>query len=243
MPSVLILGASSDVAMSVARKFAADKFNVYLAARNSDRLKPLQTDLSIRYGIRSSIYEFDAVAFEKHEDFILSLPELPAVTVCSFGYLGDDEKARLELPEALKILHVNFTGAVTILNAIGNLYKSQKEGCIIGISSVAGERGRSSNYIYGSAKAGFTAYLSGLRNVLYPYKVSVITVLPGFISSKMTAHLNLPKSLTSTPDQVADRILMAYKKKKDIIYVKWYWRWIMFIIKGIPETVFKRLKL
>jgi decaprenylphospho-beta-D-erythro-pentofuranosid-2-ulose 2-reductase len=243
MPSVLILGASSDVAMSVARKFAACKFDIYLASRNSERLKPLQTDLNIRYGIRCSVYEFDAVDLEKHETFLLSLPELPNITVCSFGYLGDEQKARQELTESIKILHVNFAGAVIVLNIIGNLYKSKNEGCIIGISSVAGERGRSSNYIYGSAKAGFTAYLSGLRNALYPYNVSVITILPGFISSKMTAHLNLPKTLTSTPDEVADRIISAYKKKKDVVFVKWYWRWIIYIIKAIPESIFKRLKL
>jgi decaprenylphospho-beta-D-erythro-pentofuranosid-2-ulose 2-reductase len=243
MASVLILGASSDVAMCVARKFASEKFDIFLAARNSDRLKPLQADLNIRYGIRCSIYEFDAVAFEGHENFILALPELPLVTVCAFGYLGDEGKARQAVPETIRIIHTNFTGAVTILNAIANRYKLKKEGCIIGISSVAGERGRSSNYIYGSAKAGFTAYLSGLRNEMYPFHVRVITILPGFISSKMTSHLNLPKPLTSTPDQVAARIFNAFKKKKDIVYVKWFWRWIMLIIKLLPEFLFKRLKL
>jgi short-subunit dehydrogenase len=243
MASVLILGATSDVAMSVAEKFASEKYDVYLAARNSDRLKPLQSDLNIRYGIKCMISEFDAMDFNKHEVFISSLPELPGVTVCAFGYLGDEDKARTELKESLRIMHSNYTGAITVLNIISRYYKIAGNGCIIGISSVAGDRGRSSNYIYGSAKAGFTAYLSGLRNEMFHHKVHVITILPGFIASKMTAHLALPKILTSSPAQVATSIYKAYKSKKNIVYVKWFWRWIMLIIKFIPEFIFKKLKM
>ncbi|HSN61543.1 MAG TPA: SDR family oxidoreductase [Ferruginibacter sp.] len=243
MASVLILGATSDVAMSVARKFASEKYNIFLAARNSERLKPMQSDLMIRYGVSCNLYEFDAMNFDNHSSFISSLPELPAITVCAFGYLGDEEAGRKELSETLKIIHSNYTGAVSILNSISSQYKLKREGCIIGISSVAGDRGRSSNYIYGSAKAGFTAYLSGLRNEMHHNNVSVISILPGFISSKMTAHLTLPGMLTSTPDEVASRIYSSFKNKKNIVYVKWYWRWIMLIIKLIPEGIFKKLKM
>ncbi|MBN8787909.1 MAG: SDR family NAD(P)-dependent oxidoreductase, partial [Terrimonas sp.] len=114
---------------------------------------------------------------------------------------------------------------------------------IAGISSVAGERGRQNNYIYGSAKAGFTAYLSGLRNKLYKDNVHVVSVLPGFVYTKMTEHLKLPKLLTATPEDVATYTYNAIIKRKDIIYIKWFWKWIMFIIKCIPETIFKKKTL
>jgi decaprenylphospho-beta-D-erythro-pentofuranosid-2-ulose 2-reductase len=243
MSTVLILGATSDVAMALARKFASEKYNIILAARSAGRLKPLQSDLIIRHEINCDIYEFDALSFDHHALFISSLPALPEITICAFGYLGNEDEGRSQLSETLSILNSNYTGAVTILNTVASQYKFKGQGCIIGISSVAGERGRSSNYIYGSAKAGFTAYLSGLRNDLFKDNINVITVLPGFISSKMTAHLSLPKILTSTPDQVSTIIYNAFKKKKNVVYVKWHWQWIMLVIKLIPEFIFKRLKL
>src|SRR5690606_97752 len=140
--------------------------------------------------------------------------------------------------ETLRTINTNYTGAVSILNIIAADYALQKKGCIVGISSVAGERGRQSNYIYGSAKAGFTAYLSGLRNKFYDKGVHVVTVLPGFVHTKMTENLDLPKLLTAQPEDVARSIYTAVQKKKNIIYVKWFWRWIMCIIKLIPEPIF-----
>jgi short-subunit dehydrogenase len=114
---------------------------------------------------------------------------------------------------------------------------------IVGIASVAGERGRQSNYLYGSAKAGFRAYLSGLRNRMHRESVHVVTVQPGFVYTKMTENLNLPKMLTATPDEVAETVYSAVYKRKNVVYVKWFWRWIMVVIKSIPESVFKKLKL
>ena len=130
-----------------------------------------------------------------------------------------------------------------MLNIIAALYVAEKKGIIAGISSVAGERGRQSNYTYGSAKAGFTAYLSGLRNRLYKYGVHVVTVQPGFVYSKMTAHVELPKLLTATPEEVATAVKKAIIKKRNIVYIKWFWKWIMLTIKMIPETVFRKMKL
>jgi decaprenylphospho-beta-D-erythro-pentofuranosid-2-ulose 2-reductase len=114
---------------------------------------------------------------------------------------------------------------------------------ITGISSVDGARGRQSNYLYGSAKAGFTAYLEGLRNRLYHQKVHVLSVQPGFVDTRMTEGMPLPPLLTATPGLVAEAVYKAIKKKRNIIYVKWFWRWIMLIIRNIPEPVFKKLKL
>jgi decaprenylphospho-beta-D-erythro-pentofuranosid-2-ulose 2-reductase len=244
MPStVLILGATSDMAVALAKKFASKGYNIQLAARNADRLKPLQSDLSIRYTITSSIHEFDATKFEQHQSFWASLSPSPDITISVMGYMNDNDKVIVNQDETLKTLHTNYTGPVSILNIVANDYMAKQQGTIVGISSVAGMRGRQSNYIYGSAKAGFTAYLSGLRNKLFHHKVHVLTVLPGFVYTKMTEHLNLPKLLTAQPENVADAVYKAVQKKKNVIFVKWFWRWIMLIITSIPEFMFKKKKL
>jgi short-subunit dehydrogenase len=156
---------------------------------------------------------FDALDFAGHKTFYQQVGISPDITVCVFGYLGEQEKAVADWKESEKIIQTNYTGAVSILNIIAEDYASKKQGVIVGISSVAGERGRQSNYLYGSAKAGFTAYLSGLRNRLYKYNVHVVTVLPGFVNTKMTAELNLPPLLTANPQQVADAVEKAVRKK------------------------------
>ncbi|PWT97795.1 MAG: short-chain dehydrogenase, partial [Bacteroidetes bacterium] len=145
--------------------------------------------------------------------------------------------------QTLKTINTNYTGAVSVLNVIANDFAARKQGVIVGISSVAGERGRQSNYIYGSAKSGFTAYLSGLRNRMFHYGVHVVSVLPGFVYTRMTEHLQLPKLLTAQPEDVADSVYKAVVKKKNIVYVKWFWKWIMLIIRSIPESMFKKRKL
>lgn len=243
MATVLILGAASDMAIATAEKFASQGFHIQLAARNIHRLHPLQSDLAIKYNSRVSVHEFDALDFESHRQFFAGLNPKPEITICVFGYLGDNEKAASDWTETSKILHTNFTGAVSILNVVAQHYISVKEGVIAGIASVAGERGRQSNYMYGSAKAGFIAYLSGLRNRLYREGVHVATVQPGFVFTKMTEDLALPKMLTATPAEVAEVVYTAVQKRKNIVYVKWFWKWIMLIIKLIPEFIFKRMKL
>jgi short-subunit dehydrogenase len=200
-------------------------------------------DISIRYGIKADALYFDAVDYASHKDFYEKLNPKPDVVVLAFGYLGEQQKGEQDFTEAKKIIETNFTGAASILEIIAVDFERRGHGCIIGISSVAGERGRQSNYLYGSAKGALTIYLSGLRNRLHKRNVQVITVLPGFIRTKMTAELDLPEKLMAEPDEVAEDIHRAYKRRKDIIYTKWFWRWIMFVIKAIPEKVFKSLKL
>ncbi|PSL43429.1 hypothetical protein CLV51_108119 [Chitinophaga niastensis] len=243
MPTVLLLGAGSDMAVAIARKFAAEQYDIQLAGRNAAALQPLQQDLQVRYGVTATTHDFDATSFGSHPAFYNSLPVQPDVTICVFGYLGDQEKAQSNWEEAAAIINTNFTGAVSILNIVADSYAAKGQGTIIGISSVAGERGRQSNYIYGSAKAGFTAYLSGLRNRLFRSGVHVMSVQPGFVNTRMTQHLTLPPLLTAQPEAVATAVFKAAKKKKNILYVKWHWKYIMLIIKSIPEGVFKKLKL
>jgi len=243
MPTVLILGATSDIGFAIAKKFASEKYDVQLAGRNTSQLQPLQTDIQIRYGVSCSIHAFDAVSFESHQSFYESLLPKPDVNVYVVGYMNDNEKVINSWPESLRTINTNYTGAVSILNIIAADYAAKQKGTIVGISSVAGNRGRQSNYIYGSAKAGLTAYLSGLRNKLFHSKVHVMTVLPGFVYTKMTEHLKLPAPLTAKPAEVATAVFNGVRKNKNVLYVKWFWRWIMFIITSLPEGLFKKKKL
>ena len=243
MPTVLILGASSDMAVAMAGKFAAAGYDLQLAARKISRLAPMQSDLTTRYPINCALYEFDAGETGQHHAFFTALDPKPDITICVFGYLGNQQLAETDWTECERILTVNYTGAVSILNIVANHYATQGKGTIAGISSVAGERGRQSNYFYGSAKAGFTAYLAGLRNRLFHRGVHVLTVKPGFVYTRMTEGMPLPKLLTATPEKVADKVYRAIGKKSNTIYVKSPWRWIMLVIRNIPEFLFKKLKM
>jgi len=243
MKTILILGAVSDIAEQIAYQYAVKNYTLILASRNSDRLMHLKSDIEVKHNVPVHVVEFDAVNFSSHQSFYLNLPVRPECVCCVFGYLGEQEIAEKNEEECMRILNTNYVGAVSILNCIANEFEKQKEGTIIGISSVAGDRGRKSNYLYGSAKAGFTTYLSGLRNRLYSSDVHVLTVKPGFVDTQMTKDLSLPPLLTASPNQVAKDIYKAMEKKKNVLYTKWFWKYIMFIIKQIPEPIFKKLSL
>jgi decaprenylphospho-beta-D-erythro-pentofuranosid-2-ulose 2-reductase len=220
---LLILGASSDIARAIARKFASQGWDLLLAGRDPELLSRDAADLRMRYKVNAEPLKFDALDFESHVGFWGGINQKPSAVACVFGYLGDEKVSESDWKEAKKAIDTNYTGAVSILNIVANFYESQKSGAIIGISSVAGDRGRMSNYIYGSAKAGFTAYLSGLRSRLSKSGVKVITVKPGFVATRMTDNLNLPG--------------------KPVVYTKWFWRWIMLAIIHVPERIFQKLKL
>ena len=241
--TLLLLGARSDIGLAIAYKFAKEGFDVQLAARNSSSLNDECSDLIIRYGIKVSLHEFDVLDTKTYFKFIESLPTLPSIVVSAIGYLGIEDDCELKINNKIKILRTNFEGVVTLFCVLSDYFKQRGSGTLVGISSVAGDRGRGSNYIYGSAKAGFSAFLSGLRNKLYPYGIHVITVKPGYVYTKMTSHLNLPKLLTSNPLTVANYIYKAYKFKKNIVYVNPIWRYIMTAIRIIPESIFKKIKL
>lgn len=241
--TVLILGGNSDVGKSIARDFSKLGSNIILTSRKKGQLNSFKSDLEIRYSIKCDLEFFDVLDFNTHESFYINLKEKPDIVISCIGYLDNQEKSENSFEESLKSIQTNFTGLVSILNIISNDFESRKFGIIVGISSVAGDRGRGSNYIYGSSKSGFTSYLSGLRNRLFNSGVKVITVKPGFIKSKMTNHLDLPKILTATPNKISFDIIKSIKKKKNVVYTKWFWKWIMLVIKMIPESIFKKLKL
>lgn len=241
--TVLILGVTSNVARESAILHAKAGDDLILTARNKTHLEPLEADLRLKYKVNVSLVELDAMALDGKENIVTDLAEKSQICYCYWGYLGTQEKAAQDWNESFKQIMANYTGCIYVLNIVANVYEKRKSGAIVGVSSVAGLRGRQSNYMYGSAKAGFTAYLSGLRNRLFKSGVHVMTVLPGFMRTKMTEGLPLPGPLTTDPDKAASIIYKGLLKKKNCIYVSWIWKYIMLIIRNIPEFIFKKLSM
>jgi short-subunit dehydrogenase len=241
---LLVLGANSEIALHVARTFAdLEKADVYLASRDMERLEKRATDLAVRYGVKAVPLYFDALDYDSHADFYARLDPKPDVVVAAFGVFGNQKKARTDMGLARKIIDTNFTALASILSVVAEDFERRGHGSIIGVSSVAGERGRQSNYYYGAAKAGATIFLAGLRNRLHRRGVQVLTVLPGFVRTPMTEGLDLPERLIADPARVAADIHRAWKKGKNILYTPWFWQVIMFLIRITPEAIFKRLQM
>ena len=243
MSYLLIIGARSDIARACAREYAKNGYDLYLAARNVDELSAFARDVTTRTQQRVKLLELDILDYQSHQGFYDSMEEKPLGVISAVGYLGKQEQAQSDFEEAQKIMDTNYTGVVSLVNIIANDFERRRSGFIVGISSVAGDRGRKSNYLYGSAKAAFTAYLSGLRNRLYEAQVHVLTVKPGFVATKMTEGMDLPEKLTAQPDEVASDIFQAQQNGKNVLYTKWIWRWVMMVIKMIPEWKFKGMSV
>jgi len=243
MSYILIIGAKSDIAKATAREYAKHGYDLYLAARNTNALNAFANDVTIRTQRTVKIVELDILDYKSHQAFYDQLEEKPLGVISAIGYLGEQEKAQSDFDEAHQIMDTNYTGVVSLFNIIANDFEKRRSGFIVGISSVAGDRGRKSNYIYGSAKAALTAYLSGLRNRLYNVQVHVLTVKPGFVATKMTKDMDLPKKLTALPEEVGEDIYKAQQKGKNVLYTKWIWKWVMMVIKIIPEWKFKRMSI
>lgn len=242
----LILGAKSAIAQAIARRLAADGYDLVLAARQADQLQPFAADLGLHSGRQIGVAEFDV------EDSA-ALASLPAriqadhgefdLAVQVFGYLGDQAKTQRDTAEMERVLQVNFTGAALCLSHLANYLEDRgRPAGLIAIGSVAGDRGRQSNYFYGAAKGGLALFVQGLRNRLASTPVHVLTVKPGFVDTPMTRGME-GLFLVASPDKVAGDIVRAYQKKRDVLYTPWFWRYIMLIIKNIPERIFKKLKL
>lgn len=239
----VIIGATSEVGMQLAPIYAQNGYNLHLLARKPQKLDSLKSHLEIKQKIKVTISFFDALDFKSHHNLFQPIATHSDVVIFLVGILGNQKEGEHNLDHAFDIMDTNYKSGISILSIFANQYEAQQKGTIIGVSSVAGERGRQSNYLYGSAKAGFTAFLDGLRNRLSKANVHVITVLPGFMATQMTAHLELPKLLMASPQQAAKAIYKSHQKKKNRVYVIWLWRYIMLVIKNIPEFLFKKLSL
>lgn len=242
---IVILGATSGIGRALAAEYAAEGHDLRLAGRDRPELELLASDLAVRYGVEAEVFDLDALAFETHGALAAALLDegsgrVGGVIGC-LGYLGDQETAQTDGAEARRIVDTNYTAYVSLLNPIANTLEERGRGFICIVSSVAGDRGRQSNYVYGSAKAGLTAYLQGLRNRLFPAGVRVVTVKPGFVDTGMTWGMGL--SLAAPPESVARGIRKAIEGGKDSVYLPRFWQGIMLVIRMVPERIFKRLRL
>jgi len=242
--TMLLLGATSEIGHAVAAAYAAAGWRIVLAGRNRAGCERNARDLTTRYGASVIVVDFDVSALERFQQFLDALPQLPDTVVSVIGLLGEQGRAEREPTHAAEILRTNFEGPALFLGVVANRMAERGHGTLVGVSSVAGERGRASNYVYGSAKAGFTAFLSGLRNRLARRGVHVLTVNPGYVRTRMTDGMALPKPLTADPDVVGTAIYRAAEQsKRDVIYVLPIWRWVMLVVRSVPERIFKRLSI
>lgn len=234
------------MARAVAEDLAHRGNALDLAGRDLEDLERTAADLAIRYGIQARAVLFDALDLKSHTSFAQKVLAEPGPTlegvILLFGTMTDQKEAEQDFRQAELMIVANYTGAASILGYFANAFEARKSGVIVGVSSVAGDRGRQSNYIYGSAKGAFSLYLQGLRNRLFHSGVRVITVKPGFVDTAMTYGLKLPP-IVAPPSRVARDIGRAMDGGADVVYTPFFWRYIMLIIQHIPEFVFKRLKL
>ena len=243
---IVILGATSAIARAAAVELGQRGYDLILASRDAEENQILASDVQVRTGARVAAFPFEAEDMSSHAAFFGRCRDhfvdgLAGVVLC-FGYLEDQQATQQDFAIARRTIDVNYTGAVSILELFAGHFEERRKGFICAVSSVAGDRGRQSNYLYGSAKAGLTAYLEGLRNRLYRSGVAVTTVKPGFVDTKMT--FGKPNLMLLAPaEKAATDIVKAALKGKDVVYTPWFWRYIMLIIQHVPEMVFKRLKL
>lgn len=245
MKNIVIIGATSVIAENVARIYAKQGHNLYLVARNEEHLNGMAYDLSLRGANAVHVECLDVNQFDKHDGVLdNAFAEFKTVDLLliAHGTLPDQKACEKDVAVLLQELNTNAISTVAMLNQAANLFETQKSGIIAVISSVAGDRGRQSNYVYGAAKGMVSIFLQGLRNRLYPANVNVLDIKPGFVDTPMTAHF--PKNfMWAKPSDVAQSIVKGINKKKHTIYTPSFWRLIMFIIRQIPESIFIRLKL
>lgn len=242
--NILILGANSAIARATARLYADQQGSFFLAGRNQPRLDELAADLKVR-GARD-VHQacLDFLDYDQHASLIdqarQALQRIDMVLICH-GSLPDREKCEDDFDLTQKELAVNGTSVISLISRLVPVLKEQQHGVLAVVTSVAGDRGRQPNYLYGAAKSMVSTYLQGLRGRLLPFGVHIIDIRPGLVDSPMTAAFE-KGPLWSTPELVAAKIVKAVDKKRHTIYVPGYWRIIMAVVRAIPDTLFKRLK-
>lgn len=242
---ICIVGATSQVARAVAKRFAAKGATLHLAARDEAEAERIGRDLSIRYErVSVSWSQFEAAKPSPHSDLLDSASSKMGridILVVAIGMMGNQAKAEQDCFHLEEIIRVNFTAVAKLLMRTAHYLEAKESGMIVAISSVAGDRGRGNNYAYGSAKAGLSSFLSGLRSRLFDSGVEVLNVKPGPIDTKMTFGMDDPPPLMADPENVAGDIVRAIEQRKDVCYTPSIWRYIMTVIRLIPTSIFKRL--
>ena len=243
MARILIIGATSAIAIASARLFAGRGDELVLAARNEERLDLLAADLKVRGARAVDTVTFLAQPEQDYEGFASRVWDQGLdCLLLAHGSLPAQERCQDDVSATRREFEVNALSTISLLAAFAGRFAEQGSGNMVVISSVAGDRGRQSNYLYGSAKAAVSVYCQGLRNRMQGRGVGVITIIPGFVDTPMT-ELFEKGLLWAQPEQIASGILHALERGSDVVYLPWFWRYIMLLIKLIPERLFKRLSL
>ena len=243
--TALVLGATSKIALEIAHRYAEMGHTIVLAARNTADAERSASDIRIRHDAQCHVVQFDALDFASHPALIESVEKMAGpieIGVVAFGDMGNEGPPFDNFEAGRRVIGINFTGAASLCELMATRMAARKRGLIIGLSSVAGDRGRQSNYIYGSAKGAFTLFLQGLRNRLFHEGVHVMCVRLGFVNTRMTYGMKTAIPIAE-PDVVSRIVVRRGLSKANDIYVPGFWRFIMLMIRSIPEFLFKRLKL
>lgn len=243
---VAIVGATSTIARAVAQRLADRGATLHLAARNEEAVRRIGQDLQVRQDASVTWSQFEATESTSREHLLeTAMREMGGLDVLfvAVGMLGSEEEAQQNPTHLQNVIEVNFTAVAQLLSRAAQRFEAKGEGMIAALSSVAGDRGRPSNYAYGSAKAGLTAFMEGLRGRMHESGVHVLTVKPGPTDTKMTFGMEDPPPLMAKPEQVAADIVAAMKTRRDVCYTPSIWRYIMSLIRLIPPSVFKKLPL
>lgn len=237
---VLILGGGSEIGLAIAHRFAADGRDVQLALRRPEEAGADCADITLRHGVTVTSHPFDALDPDGIEAFLDALPVTPGIVVCAVGLLGDQARAEADPALARRIVETNMVGPVIALQAAARrLVALDEDTALIGISSVAGDRGRAQNYWYGASKAGFGTALSGLRQKYGRSRLRVLTVKPGFVVTRMTEGMELPTGLTATPRQIAALTHRAWARRRATATPP-LWRLVMGAVRAMPDALFRR---
>jgi short-subunit dehydrogenase len=246
MKRIVIVGATSAIAQACARRWAGPDSRFFLVARNTSRLQQSADDLIARGAAAAVCWTLDIDDVAAHEPMWRAARENLGeidIVLLAHGTLPDQKDCEASVELSIREIQTNGLSTIALLTLIANSLEQQRSGSIAVISSVAGDRGRPSNYVYGTAKAMVSTFCEGLRARLHRAGVNVLTIKPGFVATPMTEGLALPALLVSSPERVAGDIDAAIAARKGVLYTAWFWRWIMLVIKLIPTAVFKRLSL
>jgi len=242
---VLVVGATSAIAAETARIYAAHGERLFLTGRHGQRLEAVAEDLRVRGAQAVETAMLDVTDHRRSEEVMeaaWSAFEGLDVALVAHGVLPDQARCQASVADAVDAMEVNFLSTVALLTPLANRFEAAHGGCIAVITSVAGDRGRQSNYVYGAAKGGLDRFLQGLRNRLFHAGVTVVTLKPGFVDTPMTADLK-QGPLFASARRAGSAIHRAIERRRDVAYIPWFWRPIMAIIRALPEAVFKRLRL
>ena len=246
MQNILIIGATSTIAEATARLYAKQGAKLHLLARNLIKLERIAADLKIRGASSVTFSRFEGNKIEKHREVIenaINILGTMDIVLIAYGTLGNQKASEASAEIAIQEFQTNALSIISVLTILANVMEKQKKGILAVISSVAGDRGRPSNYVYGTAKAAVTAFCQGLSARLYKSGVHVLLIKPGMVDTPMTTEMAMPAILVAKPEQVAIDIVKAIEKRNDVLYTPWFWKYVMIGIIHLPNSFFFKTNL